>query len=180
MKNRLFIALKLPEEIRREIISFRDEVNEEEIPRKWEPIEKLHITLKFLGDVEDIQNKKIETIIESIITEYPRIICEYDRFGFFLPRILWLGLRVEKHLFDIVNRLNFDLEKLNFEREMRNFKPHITILRIKDKLSPDFVTKFNSFKLPAKKFTLDEIALMESKLQKSGSIYTELKNYKLK
>lgn len=180
MKNRLFLALKLPEEIRREIVSFRDEINEGDIPRKWEPTDKLHMTLKFLGDVEDIQNKKIEIIIEKIINDFPKVECEYDRFGFFLPRILWLGLRVEKHLFEIVNRMNFDLQKLDFEREMRNFKPHITILRIKDKLNPDFVSKFNTFKLPPKKFNLDEIALMESKLQKSGSVYTELKNYKLK
>jgi 2'-5' RNA ligase len=178
--SRLFIALKLPEEIKRQIISIRDEISAGDKHRNWELPEKLHLTMKFLGDVDNSKNEQIESVIEKLASDFSHVQSEFDRFGFFMPRILWLGLRVEQHLFDMIERLNFDLEKIGFEKEIRNFKPHITILRIKENLNPDFVSKFKNYKMPSDKFNLSEIALMESRLQRSGSAYSELKNFNLK
>lgn len=180
MKNRLFIALKLPDAVKAEIITFRDMLADEGNDRKWESPEKLHLTLKFLGDVEENKNQDIEKILENLTQKYSKIECELDRFGFFLPRILWVGLKVEDHLFKLVNQLDFDLKKLDFEPETRNFKPHITILRIKENLNPDFVTRYKNFKMPSVKFFMNEVVLMKSELLRSGSKYTKLKNFYLK
>jgi 2'-5' RNA ligase len=177
--NRLFIALKLPDEIRDEIASIRDSVCALPGGMKWEPVEKLHLTLKFLGDTEESKNEEILEILNKISENYKEINCQYDRFGFFLPRILWVGLKVEGQLFEIVKRLNSDLQKLGFEPEGRNFKPHITLLRIKYEPNPEFVSSFKNFTLPPREFKAREISLVKSKLSPQGSVYADLKSFYL-
>ncbi len=180
MTNRLFIALKFPEEITEEIVRLRKEAFQDYISLKWEPQEKLHLTLKFLDDVEISKIEKITETIKNTVQNYEKIKAEFDRFGFFLPRILWLGLRVDEHLFSLVKDLNISLKKLNFEQESRNFKPHITILRIKEKLNPEFVESFKNFKIPSLNFQMKDVVLMKSELQKGGSIYNEISSFYLK
>jgi len=60
LKNRLFISLNIPDNMIEQIISLRDKIfNNENI--KWEPKEKLHLTIKFIGDVSDEITDKIRT-----------------------------------------------------------------------------------------------------------------------
>lgn len=179
MTNRLFIALKLPEEIIEDIVSLRKKAWSDDKAQKWEVEDKIHLTLKFLGDTDESKNDEIMEILRKIAENYKEITCEYDRFGFFLPRILWFGLRVDEQLFDIVQRLNNDLQKLGFVPENRNFKPHITLLRIKNELSPEFVSAYKNFKLPPRRFQAKEIALVRSKLSPQGSVYSDIKSFNL-
>ena len=81
--NRLFIALNLPAEIIEEIFSIRKAVNQDKIKGKWEPKEKLHLTLKFLGDVEELKTNFIIEKLDPILKDITGIQCEYDKFGFF-------------------------------------------------------------------------------------------------
>lgn len=177
--NRLFVALRLPEDIIQEIVSMRDSVNPEPQAHSWEDRSKLHLTLKFLGDASDEMTQKVRENLGKITSKYPKIQLGFDRFGFFMPRIFWFGLRAENALFDLVNDINNDLELLGFEKENRNFKPHITLLRIKRNLSEEFVNAFRNFRVPARKFYATEIALMRSKLLPGGSVYSEIERFNL-
>ncbi|MGE5681911.1 MAG: RNA 2',3'-cyclic phosphodiesterase [Bacillota bacterium] len=183
MMIRLFIALKLPEEIVKEMVLLRNsacEIASEPVSGfRWEPEEKLHLTLKFLGDTEESKLPEIVKILSRISEDFKAVSLEFDRFGFFLPRILWFGLHAENALFDLVKRLNYDLQNLGFEPENRNFKPHITLLRIKHEVNPEFVSAFKNFKLPHRKFQAEEIALIKSELHPRGSIYSELQCFNL-
>lgn len=178
--NRLFIALKLPEMVVEDIVKMRDSLSPDPAgTHKWEDKNKLHLTLKFLGDTDDEKTGKVIEIMGKITSKYEKIFLRYDRFGFFMPRIFWFGLRAENALFELVKDINNDLELLGFEKENRNFKPHITLLRIKGNLSEKFVSAFTNFRLPETKFFASEIALMRSKLLPGGSVYSEIKKFNL-
>ena len=177
--NRLFIALKLPVDVIEEIDSLRKNIYKDNSVRRWEVKEKLHLTLKFLGEVEKSKTNPIISRVEDIVKDVNQILCEYDKFGFFLPRILWLSLNVDRILFDVVRKIENEMETLGFAKEKRAFKPHITLLRIKENLSDDFISSFKNYKLPERNFRCSEISVMNSLLLPGGSVYNDLKIFKL-
>jgi 2'-5' RNA ligase len=181
--NRLFIALNLPPEIKEDIVELRDSVMQISDELKWEPVEKLHLTLKFLGNVK---NSTLEQIKEKLmfIEDYNSFNCRFSRFGFFYqedrPRILWLGLNIDNRIFSFIGRLNEELKVFPIKQERRKFKPHLTLMRVKKPLSEDFIISYENFKLPEKEFVAGSISLIKSELNPQGSRYTEIKRYNLK
>lgn len=171
--------MKLPEDVIGEIDVLRRQIAGNYVPGSWEGIDKLHLTMKFLGDTDEEKTGEIINVLEQIATKYSRIYCKTGRFGFFLPRILYLGLEADRHLRQLAEELNFSFEKLGFQRENRNFKAHITLLRIKKDVSDGFVSDFNNYSLPAREFYLNELSLMKSWLLPGGSVYTEIKSINL-
>ena len=180
---RLFVALSIPEKIRNQIVEIRKRVIVDDSDYRWEDESKLHLTLKFIGEVKRDLLEKIATELQ-FLENYQTINCTLEKFGFFFrgkndPRILWVGFKVDENIFMIVNQLNERLKNFSIPIESKKFKPHLTLLRIKTRVSEDFIDKFTSYKLPDISFTCSEISLMESELKKSGSIYKEIKKYKL-
>lgn len=180
--NRLFISLNLPDNVIKQIIGLRDKICLEK-NIKWEPIEKLHLTIKFIGDVSDEMMDKISNEL-LFVNNYQTIKCSFDKFGFFYrdakPLILWAGLKVGETLFDLITELNTRLEKLSISIEKRKFNPHITLLRIKNDPGINFVNNFKNFTFEPILFTTNSITLYKSILRPEGSEYIEIKNYKLK
>ena len=89
MKNRLFVSLNLPESITYKIIALRDSISADE-KIKWEPKEKLHLTIKFIGDVDSELVSKISDEL-MFVEDYNSINCSFTKFGFFYPCILPYG-----------------------------------------------------------------------------------------
>ncbi len=181
--TRLFVALGIPEDIRERISEFRQQAADHLIDFKWEADEKIHLTLKFIGEVEEELVGKISDSLR-FLDEYERIRCKLTRFGFFFkqgtPQILWIGLWVDTILFNIVEQLNNELVKFDIPVEKRKFKPHITLLRIRKRFPEEWVTKFNSFIIPEINFVSDSILLVKSELLPDSSKYTVIKKFKLK
>ncbi|MGD1006027.1 MAG: RNA 2',3'-cyclic phosphodiesterase [Ignavibacteriaceae bacterium] len=181
--NRLFIALKIPKGIREKIISFRDSAIIDYRMYKWEPEEKIHLTLKFIGEVKE---ELTESIINSLkfVTDYNSFECRLTRFGFFYKRgqsrILWIGLSLNSYIDQLLEKINKKLEKFSIPAERRIFQPHLTIKRLKGDEGKNFIDSFESFKVPDIQFKAFEVVLMRSDLLPSGSKYTEIKKYNLK
>lgn len=182
MKNRLFVALNLPDHSLKSIVQLRDSLAEGYYVI-WEKINKLHLTLKFIGDVD---SELIEEISKSLqfIEEWNQVNLKFINFGFFnrngKPSILWVGLKSKDSLTELVNEINLSLEKFNIPIEYKPFKPHITLLRIKRDIDIDFVNRFKNYTFKPIDFSADTITLYESILDKKGSKYFKIKNYKLK
>jgi 2'-5' RNA ligase len=180
---RLFVALEIPEEIKTKISEYKSEVINNNSELHWETPDKFHLTLKFLGDVEDELLKPVSGALE-FLTNYERIECKLTRFGFFfkqgVPKILWIGLWADKILFEIIEQLNRELIKFSIPFEERKFKPHLTLLRIKDKFPEQWVTKFKNFNIPETIFTAGNILLIQSELLPGSSKYTVVKKFNLK
>lgn len=180
---RLFVSLNIPLEIRESIILLRKEAFKGEVNYKWEPKEKLHITLKFIGEV---QENLLEIISEELkfIKNYPIFECSLNNFGFFVlrgtPKILWIGVNAGEQIYSLVDEINLRLKKFSVQPETKPFKSHITILRLKGNPEERFINCYQNFSVPGINFMADEVTLMQSQLLPLGSRYKEIKKYNLK
>jgi len=177
--NRLFIALKLPVPVVNKLTDVRKSIYDNDDFGRWEDKDKLHLTLKFLGDTEEKKTILIKNKLKAIVSKYSKIDCELGQFGFFLPKILWIKLNVNPSLFTLISEIEESFIELGFEKEKRSFKPHITLLRIRKNVSDEFVSAFKNYIVPEMKFNCNEIALVKSELLPRGSVYTDIKVFNL-
>lgn len=180
---RLFVALQIPDSIKNKIAAFRNSILTEEKDFRWESFEKIHLTLKFIGDVEESKAQQISNLL-SFVEEYEQFQFNLTKFGFFFmdnkPKILWVGLSENERLNLLVEELNLKLNELSIPIDKRKFKSHLTILRIKNKFPKSLIDKFKNFNIPETSFITGKISLIKSELFPEGSKYTTIKNYELK
>lgn len=183
MTNRLFITLDLPNETIDEIVKLRDELYADKLPR-WEGRDKLHITLKFLGDTDIDLIPKLEAMLERLCDKYEELELSFNRFGIFYrnrePKIFWLGAAENFQLTDLQKSLDEYCELLNFTRENRKFHPHLTLLRIKGRENISQLEKMKETKIDSINFTAKNISLMKSELKPTGSVYSIIKSFELR
>ncbi len=182
MKDRLFVALDIPEEILDQIIKVRDSIYTDSSP-KWEKKQKLHITIKFLGEVEKNFLDEIVSALNSSIKIKVSLHLEFEKFGLFYrgqnPSILWCGLKKSKTLFEIVKNIDSEFHKLGFRKDFFRFKPHLTLLRIRGYENINLIKRFIDYKLNGFSFIADRISLYKSELKPSGSVYTRLESFEI-
>lgn len=178
---RLFIALNIPDVIKSDLIELRNSVAGSNY--KWEPKEKIHLTLKFIGDVKENLVDPISGAL-NLIENFNEFNCAITNFGFFYrdkkPSILWAGLKIDQSIFELVDKIESELEKFSIKREDRKFHPHLTLLRIKNDPGENFVNSFKNFTFEPLVFSANSISLFKSELLPQGSKYFEIRNYKLK
>jgi 2'-5' RNA ligase len=176
---RTFVAALIPEEIKLEMKRYIMEMKPHWEGVKWESYEKLHLTFKFLGEVEESQIDKIEIGLVDLVKAYSPLKTAISRFGGFPdlknPRILFIGL-CENHE---LSRLQFEIEEkldgFGFKKESRTFVSHVTIGRVKGKARSK-----GSFPIPRNThFSITEIAIMRSMLHPEGSRYTPVSIFRL-
>lgn len=169
---RLFIAALLPEYIKRRISDYINGLKPDIEGVKWEKPDKLHVTLKFLGEVDDSKLPQIRNTIESLYRKQSPFKMNITRFGGFPglrnPRVLFVGLSENEELSKLHAEIQEQLSTLGFQRDERRFVPHVTIGRVKKK----FVIK-DTLPLPEKTaFEISKIGVIKSELNKAGSLYT--------
>jgi 2'-5' RNA ligase len=180
---RLFVALLIPDEVKSIVFDHCNSAVENSFDYKWEEKDKIHLTLKFIGEVEEELLPQIMNELE-FVKNFSSFNCSISKFGFFYrfneAKILWCNLDTDDSIISLVDELNLRLKKFNIEPETRKFKGHLTLLRIKRKVSDDFIRSFKEYKFSPVKLTANEIALVQSVLRPSGSEYKVLKIYELK
>lgn len=181
---RLFVALKIPDDVLSNILEECYKAAENPYRFRWETKEKIHLTLKFIGEVDESLVEKISEELE-FVRSYSSFNCTISRFGFFFrnrePKILWSEVQADKSLTPLVEELNQRLEKFAIVRERREFKPHLTLLRIKQQqVSEKFIQRIKTHVFNKITFTADKIILVQSQLYKEGAKYTDLKTFELK
>lgn len=180
---RLFVALIIPDEIKSEILKHCFAASENPSDYRWEDKDKIHLTLKFIGEVKE---ELLPEIIDELefVKSYSSFNCEVSRFGFFFrdnqPKILWCNLETDESIVSLAAELNRRLSKFGIEAEKRKYKGHLTLLRIKERTKEDFIKKYREYKFNLIKFNSNKIALIRSMLSPKGSEYKTLKIYELK
>ena len=179
---RLFVALKIPENIKEQLLNICNGLVPDASLYSWVTADKIHLTLKFIGEVEENLVPPISTELD-FVKNYRSFNFQISRFGFFFrenrPKILWAGMQTDESIFKLVEELNKRMEIFNIEPEGRKFKSHLTLLRIKSKLDENFINNFNNYKFDELNFNANKIALVKSELSRTGAQYTEIKNYEL-
>ena len=180
---RLFIAIKIPDDVKKSLLDVCHKICESSEFFRWEKPEKIHLTIKFIGEVEEELVSSIEKEI-TFVEEYNSFIFNVTTFGFFyrngLPRILWTGLKTDERIQTLVKQLNERLSIFSIPVERRKFKPHLTMLRLKKNPGNKFISNFNDYSFDNFNFSSSEITLIKSELLSSGARYTDIKKYNLK
>jgi 2'-5' RNA ligase len=183
-KIRSFIAIHLPEELIARISGFQDRLKRMKGDIRWVHPEAMHLTLKFLGDVDSGQ---MESIFANM-AEAGKSVSPFDLTvrgtGVFpdirRPRILWLGIESPVELIQLTHTLNDLLGSLGFKPEEREFHPHLTLGRVRSLqgTEPVIRTMMDSG-FTGESFTVKSIFLMKSDLKPSGPEYTILQSIQL-
>jgi 2'-5' RNA ligase len=176
---RLFIAIKIPDQIKERIGQFQESLKVSE-GVKWVRQENLHLTLKFLGETPDKLVKPIVERVNSTVRGKGAFEISFSTFDGFpnlkRPRILWIGVEHGKEkVIDLMDRLNRKLSHLGFEMESRKPKPHLTIGRIRKERNTQI--EFQDFEETS--FLTKNIFLIRSELTSSGPIYTDVAEFGL-
>ncbi|MGC9133146.1 MAG: RNA 2',3'-cyclic phosphodiesterase [Nanopusillaceae archaeon] len=174
---RIFIAIDLPEKIKDEIFNLGKKVRG--INGKYVERENLHITLKFIGDIQPDFVERIKEVLKNV--KYNKFYIRIEKFGMFNERVLWLG--ISKGFEDIINLHNLidnELVKLKIERDY-DFHPHITLYRIKGinnrkdlEESLKYLEKYRS-----EDIIVDKFYIKQSILRPQGPLYLNVEEYKL-
>lgn len=175
--HRLFIALAIPEESKKQLLFYRDTVHLKE-KYCWEAKDKIHLTINFIGDVEEGKIPLIKKVIDETAS-YKPFLCHITKFGFFpkagKPKVLFAGLQADSFLYKIEKFLSERLKNFDILADTKPYKPHITLLKIKGKTEEGFIEAFTSYQFEKISFLAKEIILYESELNQTGSIYKRLK-----
>ncbi len=170
--QRLFIALWPDPELRRHIASL---VSQQDVPAtgRWTPIDNVHITLVFLGEVDEQARKCINQAAGKIRGHSFRLLL--DRIGYWSrPQILWLApTHVPAELQSLYENIKAGIGACGVSMDERPYKPHLTLAR-KIKRPPP---KFKFQPLP---WHVTEYSLMESLPSPNGGInYQQLASWQL-
>ena len=180
MKHRIFIAINLPDEIKRELLDCKKRWKNLKV--RWTKFENIHITLEFLGLIE---YKKLRTVLK--VTE--ETVAQLRPFSVSLNKIIlgpdpaqakmfWATVVVDKSLLNLKDTLNKNLleEGMELEEKERSFNPHITLARARGNELKGKQTNINLFRLG---FKVESVEVMESRLLPGGARYKTIGSFKL-
>jgi 2'-5' RNA ligase len=169
---RCFIAIDIDAEIRSRIEKIQNDLKKRlnnSAGIKWVKPQLIHLTLKFLGEVEDENAELIIESLEQACKEIKKFELEFSKLGSFgrPPKVLWLGMEKQcGELEKLVQNIEVSVESLGFQREERPFSPHLTIARIKDGAAdrnlPQIIENFGSVNMPV--INVDTVCFYKSQL----------------
>jgi len=186
MENiRAFIAIELTEEVKAELSSVQGRLKPERHPYvKWVAVDGIHLTLKFLGNIDQ---EKVSPIAEAMAEAAQGISpfrLEIGGLGAFpnlrRPQVIWVavGGEVEK-LASLQRAIDHSLVALGFSPETRPFTPHLTLGRLRERASAEERRRIGEALLAeggegVVPFPVTEVNLMRSTLTPRGAIYNRL------
>ncbi len=179
---RAFIGCRLDDAAHRRVhdvlTSLRERSSRAGIHASYTPFDNLHVTLKFLGMIDDAQLEPLAAVVASVAARHPPLSAEVHGLGTFPPhrtaRVVFADIaRGREGLISIARDLEAECAALGFERETRDAHPHITLARIKPGPRFERETAF-----PARSdcglATIDTLTLFRSAPGPSGPAYTSL------
>ena len=126
---RAFIAIELPEEIKTILSNLQNELKQARADVKWVKPENIHLTLKFLGEIEQDLIKEIQPILEEIAQKKPCFSLYLSSLGAFpklqYPRVIWISLTNDQAVIEIAKDLEKELLRIGLAAESRPFSSHI-------------------------------------------------------
>ena len=184
-KIRAFIALNTSEETQSKIFEIQEYFSDIQSDVKWEPREKFHVTLKFLGDVEEKTLTNITEELKDKLNKFGSFPIEYNSLGAFpnfkLARVLWIGASdKEKKVFGLNKIIEAQLKNHNFDNESNRFHPHITLGRVKGiRGVKEVIEMMQQHEHESIMDSASEVCIMKSTLTRNGSFYGVVDTIKL-
>ncbi len=184
---RAFVALELSRTLKDGILSLIDELRGAGVRAGWSRAETLHLTLRFLGDVEEALLPDLVTALETAAAEVPPFTFDTTSMGAFpspaRPRVVWIGIEPADELYHLQEAVERELTPLGFPREKRRFHPHITLGRIRDadgsSCAVDLSALITELPVPRGRTSVSELRLVKSTLSPGGARHETLEVIRL-
>jgi RNA 2',3'-cyclic 3'-phosphodiesterase len=175
---RLFIAIELPDHYKKTLGELRTAIP----GARWVTAEQIHLTLAFLGEVDEETSKRL-------ITKLARIKADDFELGLTgtgcfpnrqRPRVVWVGVKPEPGLTSLAAMIRESVLACGIPPEERPFSPHLTLARLKFPATREvgaFLDQHTSVDLPP--FSGKEFTLFQSRLSQQGTVHITLRNFPL-
>ena len=178
---RTFIAIDLPLPVRNALDEIEKELRKTEAAVSWVKPDRIHLTLKFLGDVSPERIVDIQAALREVAAGVSTFRLQPMGCGAFPTikqmRVVWVGLRGDG---EALGKLQKEVEAatayLGFKPEDRSFQAHLTLGRVRGKHNQralrEALTALQTFEAEA--FDVTELVLYKSELRREGALYTPL------
>ncbi len=180
-KVRAFISIEVPDDMKLQLQKVQDCIKKGVTGVNWVRPEGIHLTLKFLGDIDEGMIEKIGESIKKATERSSAFLIRLSGLGVFpnpkFPRVVWVGVKEgAESLKELQRNLEKAMAKLGLPTEDREFKPHLTLGRIKSQERRDELLKaieeLRNFE--AGPFEAREISMIKSDLKPGGAVYARL------
>ena len=179
---RLFVALEISSAVRENLAAFLDSLRGISKEPRWVRPGNLHVTLKFLGEVEETKVGAIRNALKEMRCEQASTL-NFRGLGFFPnekhPRVFWARIEASANLKILAAEIDGAMDKLGIPREQRPFSPHLTLARFERPGLPEALRKAIAVSMERNFGSLrtNEFHLIQSKLNPSGAQYTTLASF---
>ncbi|MBI1750231.1 MAG: RNA 2',3'-cyclic phosphodiesterase [Acidobacteria bacterium] len=179
---RVFVAMDVPEEVRRAIGEFVAKLEPVCRGARWARVDGMHVTLKYIGEVTAEKVEQIKKELEGVRSA-EAVEMNFRGMGFFPnakhPRVFWAGIEATPNLAEISAEMEKRMERLGIAREERAFRPHLTLARFKTEEGlaklHEAIEKAGAVEFGSTRSS--EFYLYESKLLRGGAEYTRLARF---
>jgi 2'-5' RNA ligase len=176
--HRLFVAIRPPEEIRDLLIDAMDDGAD----FRWQQDEQLHLTLRFVGEVERPLAEDLAAALAAIRS--PSFELRLRGTGRFEQRnagALWAGVEPKEPVAAFAAKVERACQSIGLDPERRAFHPHITLARWKGRRTrevADFLDRTRG--LASDLFAVERFILFEGRLSRHGAHYEQVASYPLR
>jgi 2'-5' RNA ligase len=180
---RTFIAVEIDPAVTGRAIEVIDRLREAPVDVKWVEPENMHLTVKFLGDVDISDSYEICKAAARAVRDMEPFDLDVRGVGAFpnlqRPRTIWLGGgEGEEQMAELANRLDDELFKVGFRKEGRRFQTHLTLGRVHSERGPAMAELSGLLQqyadLEIGLAPIDEVVVFSSTLTRTGPIYDPL------
>ncbi|MBQ8305832.1 MAG: RNA 2',3'-cyclic phosphodiesterase [Blautia sp.] len=160
---RVFLAVQPSDDLRNALIKVMHETKKLGLGGNYVPAQNLHMTLAFIGEVNDIEG--IKAAMQAVPLEQYRI--SLDGHGFF-GDLLYVGVKGNQKIKKYASDLKKELDKNGVSYDRSKFEPHITIIRKVTGRRPA------SLAIPKQEMTVKKVSLMKSEQKNGKTVYKEI------
>ena len=187
---RAFIAIEISPEIRQKLEELSNQLRSElrGVPVRWVPVENIHLTLKFLGNVSLANLEVLTKLLRAEAAAHPAFEISIGELGAFpsnrRPWVIKINVQAPSELEAVQRGIETETARLGYDREERPFSPHLTIGRISRNASSGDVRRVSAALDRYKvgflgAMRVDAIHLFQSDLNPAGAVYSKLNSAQL-
>lgn len=182
---RLFIATKFPGVILRDLNDRVTKLRPRLPSASWVREETQHLTLAFLGEQPEANVDAVTPAMTNALAAIPKFESKLRGCGFFPnarhARVGWVGLQPEDQFLKLADVVRTVVEQHGVKLDAGEFKPHLTLMRIRDPWPPASIELFNKSlrDYESQTFTVDAVTLFSSQLSPKGAVHTVRREYPL-
>lgn len=174
---RLFAGLEIPSNVRAQLLSLQEGVP----GARWRGEDNLHLTLRFIGEVDARMQRDIDSALSLIdVPAFELCLKGVGRFGKDRPRALWVGVEDDAFVSRLARKIEAALQRNGLKPERRKFTPHVTLAYLNaarhDRVDT-YVAEHADFK--SNGFLVDRFVLFQSYMGKGASHYAVRAHYPL-